>query len=665
MVETPLQGLPASPGLAIGRARVLAGAASARETVPEERRPLEVQRAHAALDAAAAELDALADRLGGDEAEIVRAGVLMAHDPVLVDDVERAVLDGLPAPAALEAATQRHAAAIAALDDATLAARAEDVRSLGRRAVRLAEGGRPSTTRGLTPAEGLCSSRRSSGRPTWPSSGRSSSRSPSRGRPDGARRHRGARARAAARGRARPCGARRPARRAARGRRGRGGRGARALGRPCRSAAAAQEARRAERERGLADRALPAVTRDGHRIRVLVNAATRAELDAGLAAGAEGVGLLRTELAFLEAAEWPTEAQHRAALAPVLSGLAGRTATVRVLDFGADKTPPFLAGTRERGLELLLAHPDALAAQLRAIADAGRETELRILLPMVESATQVHAVRAALPVEAMIGAMIETRAAVANAAAIAAAADFLSIGTNDLSHAVLGSDRFGGAAAAAHDPRVLAAMAATARAAAGARVVLEVCGEAASEPERRCRCSSASASTSSASAPRGSVRLSLVAAMPRGCESRGRGGPDWRPATQPASVSSATGASSPSARRRRALPPFAPSERTERRLFASTSRSPAATAMLAWNPIAVFTNCAAGRACRSTPAGSSTRRSELGDGTGLLRGGGDVVERHARGRHHGGRDRALHERCVDEPDRRVPVRRSPRARRAR
>jgi signal transduction protein with GAF and PtsI domain len=101
MAETSLQGLPASPGLAVGRARVLTGAAATRETVPEARRPLEVQRAHAALDAAAAELEALAERLGGEEAEIIRAGVLMAHDPVLVGDVERAVLDGLPAAAAL------------------------------------------------------------------------------------------------------------------------------------------------------------------------------------------------------------------------------------------------------------------------------------------------------------------------------------------------------------------------------------------------------------------------------------------------------------------------------------------------------------------------------------------------------------------------------------
>ena len=82
---------------------------------------------------------------------------------------------------------------------------------------------------------------------------------------------------------------------------------------------------------------------------VLVNAATAAEAVAGLRAGAEGIGLLRTELAFLEAAAWPGDAAHRAALAPVLEPLAGRTATVRVFDFGADKTPPFLRGTPARG----------------------------------------------------------------------------------------------------------------------------------------------------------------------------------------------------------------------------------------------------------------------------------------------------------------------------
>jgi phosphoenolpyruvate-protein kinase (PTS system EI component) len=506
MAEASLQGLPGSPGLAVGRARVLGGAAVSRETVPEARRPLEVERAHAALEAAAAELDALAERVGGDEAEIIRAGVLMAHDPVLVDDVERAVLGGLPAAAALEAGTTRHAAAIAALDDATLAARAEDVRSLGRRAIQTLEkgsGGRDGVrVEGSDPFIAAPGSDATvKGSDPFAAAQDVVLVAPELGPADVAELGPEVVGLALAGGG--------PTAHAAVVARGLGlpmvvGLGEEVLGATpgepivvdggegvaivvpsaarAEAAAAAQAARRAERERGLADRELPAVTRDGHRVRVLVNAATRAELDAGLAAGAEGVGLLRTELAFLEAAEWPTEADHRAAIAPVLSGLAGRTATVRVLDFGADKTPPLLAGTRERGLELLLARPEALAAQLRAILDTGRATELRILLPMVESAEQVRAVRALLPEPASLGAMIETRAAVADAPAIAAAADFLSIGTNDLSHAVLGSDRFGGGAAPAHDPRVLAAIAATARAAAAARKTLEVCGEAASEP---------------------------------------------------------------------------------------------------------------------------------------------------------------------------------------
>ena len=115
----------------------------------------------------------------------------------------------------------------------------------------------------------------------------------------------------------------------------------------------------------------PAVTRDGVRVRILANAADAAEVRVALAAGAEGVGLLRTELAFLDAAAWPDEAAHRRMLEPVLALLGDRTATVRVLDFGGDKTPPFLRGlSASEGIALLLDEPDALAAQLRAIGAA-------------------------------------------------------------------------------------------------------------------------------------------------------------------------------------------------------------------------------------------------------------------------------------------------------
>ncbi len=244
----------------------------------------------------------------------------------------------------------------------------------------------------------------------------------------------------------------------------------------------AAEQRLAHAEQARAERALPSVTRDGRAVRVLVNAATPAELERGIDAGADGVGLLRTELAFLDATGWPGEEAHRAALAPVLGRLAGRTATVRVLDFGGDKTPPFLHGTALRGLALLLDAPDALAAQLRAIAAAGAASDLRVLLPMAERAAEVETVRAMLPPSIQVGAMVETTTAAARAGELAAAADFLSIGTNDLTHAVLGTDRLATGAAASHDPRVLAEIARVARAARAAGRTLEVCGEAASDP---------------------------------------------------------------------------------------------------------------------------------------------------------------------------------------
>jgi multiphosphoryl transfer protein len=487
MGERLLQGLPASPGIAAGPARVLARGDVDAVALPEGDRPEELERARSALAAASAELAAVAARLrgagGGDEADIVETGVLMAEDPALVGELGRAVLEaGRPAPAALVDAAEALASMIASLDDERLAARADDVRSLGHRAARLAE---PKAGQSLFrfaepvvlvaaelgPADvaelgdGVAGVALAGGSPT-------------------------AHAAVVARGLgipmvvalgdellAAPEGAPVSVD---------GGRGTAALD-PSRArlaaARAAAAARREEAERTRTQATLPSVTRDGRRVRVLVNAATPAELATGLDAGAEGVGLLRTELAFLDATEWPDEAAHRRALAPLLRLLAGRTATVRVLDFGGDKTPPFLRGTADRGLALLLGTPAALAAQLRAIAAEGAAADLRVLLPLAERAADVERVRGLLPAGARVGAMVETEAAVERAGELAAAADFLSIGTNDLTHAVLGTDRFAsGAAAATHDPRVLARIAAVADAARARGRVLEVCGEAASDP---------------------------------------------------------------------------------------------------------------------------------------------------------------------------------------
>jgi phosphoenolpyruvate-protein kinase (PTS system EI component) len=490
MSERVLSGAPASPGLAIGHARVLShpSEAPAREPVPAAHAAAEAEHACEALRRAATELEAIAAQLReqgrGDEAEIVETGALMAADPLLESAVAAAILErGHSAAAALLDATEEHAVAIEALPDPLLAARAADVRSLGRRAARIAAGapdaagwnGAPFVlvAEDLGPADvaehgeqavGIALSgsgvtahavivARSLGIPMTVLAG-----------PDLLEVAEGAAIAVD------------------------GSEGTVILEPSAARTQLAGEAtanRARTRARECADSSLPAITSDGHGVRVLVNAATPAEISAGLAAGAEGAGLIRTELAFLDARTWPSRADHVLMLTPILAGLAGRTATVRVLDFGGDKVPPFLHGEPRRGIELLLAHPGAFRAQLGAIAELAGGCELRVLLPMVRTAADVRltrAILAALGADLPLGAMIESPEAAETAALIAAESDFLSIGTNDLTHATLGTDRFAHGEAPGHHPRVLGHIAATARAAAAAGIPLEVCGEAASDP---------------------------------------------------------------------------------------------------------------------------------------------------------------------------------------
>ena len=259
-----------------------------------------------------------------------------------------------------------------------------------------------------------------------------------------------------------------------------------------RATAAAAGARR-EREQAdfAAERALPPMTRDGRRIGLLSNASTAAEAAAAAEVAAEGIGLLRTELAFLEAEGWPSEAEHAASLGPVLASAPAGVVTIRTLDFGEDKTPPFLADRGGRGLQLMLDSPEALEAQLRAILRIRGDRPVRIMLPLVVDAAQVRQARTLLDElrgtdpAPPLGAMIETPQAVARAVEIAEESDFLSIGTNDLVQYTLGLDRTRplATAQAAADPAVLAGIAATAEAAHATGRVVEVCGEAAGELE--------------------------------------------------------------------------------------------------------------------------------------------------------------------------------------
>ena len=503
MSERVLRGAPASPGLAAGHARVLShpSGAPARVPVPEAELEGQAERARAALAEAASELERIAAGLReggrGEEAEIVETGALMAADPVLEAAVTAAVLGArASAEAALLAATEEHAQVIESLPDATLAARADDVRSLGRRAARIAAGGggAPSqngstfilVAQDLGPADVAEYGERAAGIAL--SAGGTTAHAAIVARSLGIPMtvQAGEELLSISDGAAVVVD---------------GGEGevvVDASAERLELALSASRARAHARAKERADRALPAVTADGRRVRVLVNAVAPAEVVAGLAAGAEGAGLIRTELAFLDARGWPTGAAHAAMLRPLLADLAGLTATVRVLDFGGDKLPPFLSDEPRRGIELLLAHPGAFRTQLAAIAEAAAWHErtattsteeggagLRVLLPLVRGPDDVRLTRAMLPAGAprlSLGAMIELPEAAEAAHELAAECDFLSIGTNDLTHATLGTDRFAHGEAPAHDPRVLRHIAAAADAARAAGISLEVCGEAASDP---------------------------------------------------------------------------------------------------------------------------------------------------------------------------------------
>jgi phosphoenolpyruvate-protein kinase (PTS system EI component) len=233
-------------------------------------------------------------------------------------------------------------------------------------------------------------------------------------------------------------------------------------------------------------------TSDGVLITVQANVASAAETRLGLAAGAAGVGLIRTEIPFATATDWPSEAEHLAALTPILDLLDGRAATVRLLDFSGDKVPPFLrAADFSTGLDALLARPDALRAQLRAALRAGRQGSLALLVPMVTSIAEVAAVSDALDAIAAelqatrprLGIMVEVQSTAEAAPRFARHADFFSIGTNDLTGQVLNLDRRNQAASPglAADPQVLRLIDQIVRAAQAAGIGVSVCGDAAAD----------------------------------------------------------------------------------------------------------------------------------------------------------------------------------------
>jgi phosphotransferase system HPr (HPr) family protein len=194
--------------------------------------------------------------------------------------------------------------------------------------------------------------------------------------------------------------------------------------------------------------------------------------------GAEGIGLLRTELVFAGRANAPSEDEQVATIVAIAAKCS--PVNVRLFDAGGDKPLPWLPGD-DRGLALLRRHPHILSVQLRAIARASKRASVSLLLPLVEHADDVTRIRAEIGPGIAIGAMIETPKAVERAKEIATASDFVCIGTNDLAAFALGQDRAG--AALSLDPRVLALIARAIEAAHAAGRRVTICGEIAGSSE--------------------------------------------------------------------------------------------------------------------------------------------------------------------------------------
>jgi len=261
------------------------------------------------------------------------------------------------------------------------------------------------------------------------------------------------------------------------------------------------ETRHTRRQAALARAHEPAVTIDGARIEVFVNLGSAADAHAAVAEGAEGCGLLRTEFLFLDRATPPDEEEQLAAYQAIADALGKRPLIVRTLDIGADKPAPYLTIAAEenpalglRGIRLQLARRDLLDAQLRALLRVKAQAPLKLMLPMVADRTELAAAREALAKHAAdlgvaapeLGIMVETPAAALTAAALAADADFFSIGSNDLSQYALARDRTNPAVAAGLDglhPAVLRLIDETVRGGAVHGRWTGVCGGLAADPE--------------------------------------------------------------------------------------------------------------------------------------------------------------------------------------
>lgn len=255
----------------------------------------------------------------------------------------------------------------------------------------------------------------------------------------------------------------------------------------------------------LAYRDRPLETSDGHPVLCAANIGEPGQAVAAFAAGAQAIGLFRTEFAFAGRTSPPSEADQAEAYRRVLDAAGDRPVVFRLADIGGDKPLPYVTIPSEanpflgvRAIRLADSHPDLFAIQLRAIlrasADAGRPAS--IMAPMVADADDVDRVRALVeaaraeiadaPVP-RVGIMVEIPSAVLLADELSSRVDFMSIGTNDLTQYLLAADRTNPALAERQDPLHPAVLRAVHRVVEGARGAgtgceVAVCGEMAGDP---------------------------------------------------------------------------------------------------------------------------------------------------------------------------------------
>jgi len=263
-------------------------------------------------------------------------------------------------------------------------------------------------------------------------------------------------------------------------------------------------ARRQEQYRALRDK--PAITKDGVKIDVQMNAGLLVDLPNLDDTGATGVGLFRTEILFMVAPSLP-RAQAQEALYRTIIDIAGRRpVTFRTLDIGGDKVLPYLKQIEEenpalgwRAVRIGLDRPALLRTQMRALLRAARDRELRVMLPMIATLEEFETARSMMgrererlkrlneagPKQVLLGAMLEVPALLFDLERVVDAVDFLSIGTNDLMQFMFAADRENARVAGRFDvlhPAFLRALQRVATLCRDKSKPVSLCGEMAGKP---------------------------------------------------------------------------------------------------------------------------------------------------------------------------------------